>query len=41
MHVPRQDWKTKLQLVFAWAFVSVPLVWGFLQTLQDAMLLIH
>ncbi len=28
---------TKLQLALAWGFVGIPLVWGVLQTLSNAM----
>jgi len=28
---------TTLQLVLAWGFVGIPLVWGVLQTLVNAM----
>jgi len=28
---------TTLQLVLAWGFVGIPLVWGVLQTLSNAM----
>jgi len=28
---------TMLQLVLAWGFVGIPLVWGVLQTLSNAM----
>jgi hypothetical protein len=28
---------TTLQLVLAWGFVGVPLMWGVLQTLSNAM----
>jgi hypothetical protein len=32
-----QDGTTTLQLVLAWGFVGIPLVWGVLQTLSNAM----
>ncbi len=32
-----QNGTTTLQLVLAWGFVGVPLVWGVLQTLANAM----
>jgi hypothetical protein len=28
---------TTLQLILAWGFVGIPLTWGVLQTLQNAM----
>jgi hypothetical protein len=28
---------TTLQLILAWGFVGIPLAWGVLQTLQNAM----
>ena len=31
------DSGTTLKLVLAWAFVGIPLVWGFLQTLAGAL----
>jgi len=30
-----------IQLVLAWAFVGIPLLWGVLQTLRNAMKLFH
>jgi hypothetical protein len=30
-----------IQLIFAWAFVGIPLLWGVLQTLRNAMKLFH
>jgi hypothetical protein len=32
-----QNGTTTLQLVLAWGFVGVPLVWGVLQTLSNAL----
>jgi hypothetical protein len=33
---------TPLQLIVAWGFVGIPLVWGVLQTLANAMkLFVH
>jgi hypothetical protein len=32
-----QGGTTTLQLVLAWGFVGIPLVWGVLQTLSNAM----
>jgi hypothetical protein len=32
-----QTGTTTLQLILAWGFVGVPLTWGVLQTLQNAM----
>lgn len=30
-----------LQLVLAWSFVGIPLLWGVLQTLRNALKLFH
>ncbi|HVS77624.1 MAG TPA: hypothetical protein VHE11_11865 [Steroidobacteraceae bacterium] len=30
-----------LQLILAWSFVSIPLIWGVLQTLRNALKLFH
>ncbi|HEU5443700.1 MAG TPA: hypothetical protein VFU61_07730 [Steroidobacteraceae bacterium] len=30
-----------LQLILAWAFVGIPLLWGVLQTLRNAVKLFH
>ncbi|HVB88934.1 MAG TPA: hypothetical protein VND97_01915 [Beijerinckiaceae bacterium] len=30
-----------LQLALAWGFVGIPLIWGVLQTLSNAMKLFH
>ena len=30
-----------LRLIFAWSFVGIPLLWGVLQTLRNAMKLFH
>ena len=32
-----QTGTTTLQLVLAWGFVGIPLVWGVLQTLSNAL----
>jgi hypothetical protein len=32
-----QNGTTTLQLALAWGFVGIPLVWGVLQTLSNAM----
>ena len=32
-----QNGTTTFQLVLAWVFVGIPLVWGVLQTLSNAM----
>jgi hypothetical protein len=32
-----QNGTTPLQLVLAWGFVGIPLVWGVLQTLSNAL----
>jgi len=32
---------TGLQLALAWGFVGIPLIWGVLQTLSNAMKLFH
>jgi len=33
----QQDGSMKLKLVLAWGFVGIPLLWGVLQTLRNAM----
>jgi hypothetical protein len=33
----QQQGTTTLQLVLAWGFVGIPLLWGVLQTLSNAM----
>ncbi len=33
----RNGGTTTLQLVLAWGFVGIPLIWGVLQTLSNAM----
>jgi hypothetical protein len=30
-----------VQLILAWAFVGIPLLWGVLQTLRNALTLFH
>lgn len=30
-----------VQLILAWCFVGIPLLWGVLQTLRNAMKLFH
>jgi hypothetical protein len=32
-----QNGTSSLQLILAWGFVGIPLAWGVLQTLQNAM----
>jgi hypothetical protein len=32
-----QDGSTRIKLFLAWGFVGIPLVWGVLQTLSNAM----
>jgi hypothetical protein len=32
-----QDGNTTLKLILAWGFVGIPLAWGVIQTLQNAM----
>jgi hypothetical protein len=32
-----QSSSSTLQLILAWGFVGIPLAWGVLQTLQNAM----
>ncbi|MGN6285610.1 MAG: MFS transporter small subunit [Afipia sp.] len=36
-----QNGTTTLQLALAWGFVGIPLLWGVLQTLNNAMKLFH
>ena len=33
--------KRTLQLILAWGFVGIPLLWGVLQTLRNALKLFH
>lgn len=33
----QQTGSNTLQLILAWGFVGIPLAWGVLQTLQNAM----
>ena len=37
MATQNQSGTTPLQLVLAWGFVGIPLVWGVLQTLLNAL----
>lgn len=37
MSTAQQNGTTTLQLVLAWGFVGIPLLWGVLQTLSNAM----
>ena len=37
MQNANQDGTMKLKLLLAWGFVGIPLVWGVLQTLTNAM----
>jgi hypothetical protein len=37
MQVENQDSSMKLKLGLAWGFVGIPLLWGVLQTLSNAM----
>ena len=41
MSSAEQNGTTTLQLVLAWGFVGIPLLWGVLQTLSNAMKLFH
>ena len=41
MSEANQDSATTLKLILAWGFVGIPLVWGVLQTLDNAMKLFH
>jgi hypothetical protein len=36
-----QTGTSTLNLVLAWGFVGIPLIWGVLQTLDNAMKLFH
>jgi hypothetical protein len=33
----QQDSSTTMKLIVAWGFVGIPLLWGVLQTLSNAM----
>ena len=37
MQSANQDGTMKLKLLLAWGFVGIPLIWGVLQTLTNAM----
>jgi hypothetical protein len=41
MSSAEQSGTSTLQLVLAWGFVGIPLLWGVLQTLSNAMKLFH
>jgi hypothetical protein len=41
MSSPSPSGTSALRLILAWCFVGIPLVWGVLQTLHDAMKLFH
>jgi hypothetical protein len=41
MSSAEQNGTSILQLVLAWGFVGIPLLWGVLQTLSNAMKLFH
>jgi hypothetical protein len=41
MSSAEQNGTSTLQLVLAWGFVGIPLLWGVLQTLSNAMKLFH
>ena len=37
MQDAKQDRSTTLKLVLAWGFVGIPLAWGVMQTIANAM----
>lgn len=37
MNQDQQTGTSTLQLILAWGFVGIPLAWGVLQTLENAM----
>ena len=41
MQTSNTEETTTLQLVLAWGFVGIPLAWGVIQTLINAMKLFH
>jgi hypothetical protein len=41
MATANQDGSMKLKLLLAWGFVGVPLLWGVIQTIGNAMKLFH
>ena len=41
MSSAEQNGTSTLRLVLAWGFVGIPLLWGVLQTLSNAMKLFH
>lgn len=41
MSSPTPSGTRTLQLILAWSFVGIPLLWGVLQTLRNALKLFH
>jgi len=41
MSSPNPTGTRTLQLIIVWCFVGIPLLWGVLQTLRNAMKLFH
>lgn len=41
MATANQDGSMKLKLLLAWGFVGIPLLWGVIQTIGNAMKLFH
>lgn len=41
MDATNRNGTTTLELVLAWGFVGIPLLWGVSQTLLDALKLFH
>ncbi|HUO00753.1 MAG TPA: hypothetical protein VMU69_31545 [Bradyrhizobium sp.] len=41
MQTASQNGSTKVKLILAWGFVGIPLVWGVLETIGNAMKLFH
>jgi hypothetical protein len=41
MQTASQDSSMKMKLILAWGFVGIPLLWGVLETISNAMKLFH
>ena len=41
MSSPKPAGNRTLKLIVAWSFVGIPLLWGVLQTLRNALKLFH
>jgi hypothetical protein len=41
MDTPTRSGSTSLRLILAWGFVGIPLAWGVIETLLNALKLFH